>query len=245
MRRAPCFLLPFLLALPPCAQADLVVLGEDVLGEETAQAGIALEMEWMLNARPPAAAATAATLDDPATAPVPDACTGTGNPCTLAFSFANRPGEWLVLKDTALALRIFTLNLDGVQMATAAGADTGCGSTCFDVAKFRNETGACLLPTGVACTAAGVGSLRALRFGFPERNPAYSAATGRSTGYNSVQLFMSIGRVAVQYDNRTVAGAGYLPGQDVGQSFMGLRISDNNHRYAGMSISGDVYVYGF
>ena len=230
--------------------ADMIPMDEVSLSEAQGQNGITLGMEFDANIKPPTETPTADSLDNSTaitgqpsliTDSPFNSCSGNGNACTWAMQFANRPNQWLVFKDYYASLRIYSLNLDGVQLSTV---DNG-SSSYFDAAKFKSSNGAtCLLPTG-SCTVADVKNLYALAFSYPTRTEKYDPVSLTSTGYNSVQLYLNIGRMAVQFDDQTVAGLGYLAGQDTGQSFLGITVSDNMNKYAGMAIHGKAYVYGF
>lgn len=228
------------------AHAATMPLDENDLAAIDGGSGITLGFEIYDNITPPTQVPIISTLDVAATNPgTPLSCSGNGNACTLALQFANRTGEWLVLKDFYTALRIFSINLDGSLLSnatTGAGADT---SAYFDITKFQNLSSACMLPTTVACSVAGVGSLNALVFSFPARTRTYVPATGLSTGFNSVQMYLNVGRMAVQFDTSTGDNTGYGAAKDTGQSFLGVVISDNNTLFAGAAIRGKAFVYGF
>jgi hypothetical protein len=173
---------------------------------------------------------------------------GSPGACRLALSFANRSGEWLVLKDFYGSLRIDNLYLDGGYLS-----DAGSDPATFDPSKFQDGSGNCLLGNGINCTdpnsGIGLENLPAMVVRLPGSfsgggftptayTPAAPGSGGASSGYDSLTVGLTIGGASIEY------GATGYSQNNLG-SFLGVKIADNNSPYAGADIQGSAYVFGF
>ncbi|MDF3029633.1 MAG: hypothetical protein K0R03_191 [Moraxellaceae bacterium] len=222
------------LLLTVACGARAEALSDAELDAISGQEGIALGLNLYFNSvRAPATPATDGTPYASLSS-----CAGVGNPCHVAVQLANRTdasGEWLVFKDFYFSLKVPLLRLDVAPALSAAGSNTAY----FDVTRFQGDGGTCLLGTG-NCTTSYINTLPALKLTVPATTTSYNPATGLSTGYNSVELALNIGRMATEF-----GATGY--NADVNGSFMGVRVDDNNpnSNYAGAAITGTAYLFGF
>lgn len=213
------------LGLPPVVHAWQPMSDSD-LEEATGQQGVAIGLEYGVNT-------------DPSGAPLSSlggcTVTGTGDKCRFAWQLAARTDTWTVFKDSYMSLRIPAINLD-VQSSMGA---VGSNPTYFDIARFQDASGACLLAGGV-CDAAHVDSLPALKLHYPDSSGAsYNPATGQSSGYSSLGLGLVVGRMALEF-----GATGYL-NDNHPNSFLGAKIADNNGNFANWAIGGNALLYGF
>mgnify|MGYP000005754084 FL=1 len=197
------------IALADSNPAGMTALEDTEMAAVTGREGIALDLELRINA-------------DSSGTPLASmaGCTGTGNGCTLALQFANRPtggGEWLVLKDFYGVIRLNDLRLDGSRLPASP-------SNFANPERFKDNDGNCLVEL---CDPSG--SLAAI-FTYPD-NSGFTA---------DVELGMNIGRAAVQFGPE-----GYLPSADTGASFLGVRIGDTQTNAARIDINGGLQLYGF
>ena len=190
-------------------------LDDDALANVVGQEGVALDIELRINAD-----------EDGNPLSSLGNCSGLGNPCVLALQFNNRNsggGEWLVLKDYYGVMKINSLFLDASQ--TPAG-----NGNYANPSRFFNQA-------GDACLASGV---------FPNCNindvPALSMSFegDAATFEDDILWHLNVGRMAVQYGPE-----GYLPSNDNGKSFLGLRISDTTQNMARIDIDGSITLTGF
>lgn len=228
------FAAPLLACLIAAPAVAMQAMEDSDLGDVVGQEGISIKLELRVNA-------------DAAGAPLSGAgddinCNGLTGPCTFSLGFANRPGEWLVFKEYYYALRVDNQYLDASTLS-----ETGSNAAYFDAAeslpgtsgnsRFEDSSGTCLLSGG--CTAANIATLQAMRMSVPATATSYDrTGNGSSSGYTSVLLGGSVGGLAVQfgataYDTPTTA------------SFLGLNIRDNNSNFAGVKLTGNVYLFGF
>lgn len=266
------------LLLAGVAQAATLKSMDDAeLGEVNGREGIIVGLEIYYNAQKSANAAldgsglggTAGDLDG--------LCNDANNLCRTAWQLAGREarnldnskipggsgtfaakGEWLVFKDSYLALKMPNLYLNGGFLKNAlsaanVGGVAGTGyETFFDASRFFNGA-TCLLSDGaggVNCTIANIKEAPALVMGHaPSSGASYNSATGASSGYTSISLGMKIGRLGVEYDNASGctyqggAGCGYK--LDAMGSYIGLAIRDNLSPLAGIAVGGKMYLFGF
>ncbi len=229
-----------MMLLAGVAKAQPVALDDSSLGYVTGQDGVAFQIEFDLNAQGDSSK-TAVLNNDMKPLASLGGCVGNGtattpgNPCRFAIEAANHlynGGEWLVFKDTYASFRIFTLNLDGATVASAAS-----NTAYFDITKFENATGVCLLP--MTCSASTLNGLNALVFSFPTVATSYSPATGVSSGYTSMQMGVNIGRMSMEF-----GPTGYNNDANP-NSFLGIKIADTNGPMAGIAVQGKAFVYGF
>lgn len=216
-------LLGFFLWSVATSACALEPMDEPDLAGVTGQQGIAIGIEYGVNTD-----ATGAPL-----AALGTGCT-VGTDCRLAWSLAGRTDVWTVFKNSYMSLSVPALNI-GVQPSMAT---IGSNTAYFDATRFQAADGSCLLAGGV-CTTAQIDSLPAILLFYPATaSTSYNSATGVSTGYTSVGLGLTIGRLALEF-----GATAYL--NDANGSFLGLKIADNNGNFAQMAIAGKAYVYGF
>lgn len=124
------------------ANADMVPMSNDALDETTGQQGVAISVDWRLNADASGNAATVGLCNNAATY----------KECRVGWAFNNRGTDdvdkrWLVLKGMSGALYIPYLSLDAssVQYAPKSGYTcTGPGGNCVVTAaklSFADSTG--------------------------------------------------------------------------------------------------------
>lgn len=195
--------------------ATLQPIGDDALAEVTGQEGIIMGMTMNLNLD-----ANANTLTSLAN------CKNT-NLCNIALQFHNRNdngGEWLVLKDVTISIKINDLYVDAAFTPVTP-------SPYADSSRFLSRTGGCLTDptlTAAGC-AAGVLDNPTVQFSF---NGAYG------TFERDIEIYQRIGRMAVEY-----GATGYA--NDNNGTFMGLLISDTTRQHASIDIDGKVFLSGF
>ncbi|MGJ3255792.1 MAG: DUF6160 family protein [Alcanivorax sp.] len=163
------FFLVALLILMPGMVLGMEKLEDSQMANVTGQEGVALDLEFRVNA----------DSDGNALASV-DNCQGLANPCNLALQFANRDatgGEWLVLKDMYGVLRFNDLQLDGSRLPALSSAFA-------NPSRFEDQSGNCLLPND--CTP---NDSLALLLTFPE-TAGFNA---------DIEWRLNIGRAAVQF----------------------------------------------
>lgn len=214
--------------------AQPVAMDDSSLGHVTGQDGVAFQIEFDLNAQGDSSK-TAVLNNDMQPLASLGGCVGTGSPCRLAIEAANHTyngGEWLVFKDTYASFRIFTLDLNGASVASA-----GSNASYFDITKFENATGLCLLP--MSCSTGSLNALNALVLSFPTVATSYSPSTRVSSGYTSMQMGIDIGRMSMEY-----GPTGYNNDTNP-NSFLGIKIADTNGPMAGIAVQGKAFVYGF
>lgn len=233
-----------LFALPVMA-ADLQILDDSELSGVSGRDGIAIGLDYGVNTD--ANGAPLASLGG---------CTGTGtvtatsgDRCRFAWQVGKRKdgsgnAAWTVAKNGWMSLRIPVLNLDVQPNMAGVGANT----TYFDSTKFTGYDASgnsiCLLPGGV-CNAAALDALPALKMFYPAASynaTTYTPGTGISAGFTSLGLGLTIGRMAIEFDNG--ATPGYMRDVNTG-SFLGTQIKDNNGNFAMMAIGGSALIYGF
>lgn len=243
-----------LLALPVMA-ADLQSLDDSELSGVSGGDGIAIGWEYGVNTD--ANGAPLASLGN---------CAGTGtvtatsgDRCRFAWQVGKRKdgsgnAAWTVAKNGWLSLKIPVLNLDVQPSMAGVGANTAY----FDSALFTGYDGSgnsiCLLPGGT-CNTAAINTLPALKLFYPAASynaTRYCPTTGTtgcasataqtSSGFTSLGLGLTIGRMAIEFDSG--ATPGYLRDANTG-SFLGTQIKDNNGNFAMMAIGGSALIYGF
>lgn len=205
----------------------LDALEDGDLSSVTAQSGIAIGLDYGINTD--ATGAPLASLSN---------CSNAGaSPCRFAWKIAQRNtsgGEWTVFKDSYMSLRIPALNI-GVKPTLASVASN---TAYFDVTRFQNEAGTCLLV--VACTTAGIDSLPGLWLFYPAVTVGYDTTSRVSSGYTSVQFGMTVGRMSLEY------GATAYTANAATGSFLSAKIADNNNAsFAGIAYQGNALIYGF
>jgi len=196
--------------------AEMIPLEDSRLSKISGQEGIALDLKIRINS-------------DDAGQPLGSlsSCFGTGNPCTYSVQFDNRQsggGEWLVLKDVYGIMKINSLHLD-------AGSTSSSPSPYPNQRRFLSQDGSsCLTGQGSPpnCTA---NDLPALIMSFPGDTGVFE---------NDIEWSLNIGRVAIQYGPE-----GFLPANDNGLSFLGLRIADHIHPNGRIDIDGTISLFGF
>lgn len=233
------------------ALADMTPIDDGQLQTITGQSGIALGLELDINVVDINEDGLV-DLNGPDFQTIQDCgsgdfTSGVAGTCRLALNFANRPGEWLVLKDYYGSVRIDNLYLDGGHLS-----DAGNATSSYDPDKFLDSDGStCLVdPSGNDCGADGVppayfDDLAAIVVSMPgsyngnQFTPTgYDSSNGQSSGYDSLTMGLTIGGMSVEY-----GVSGYSQNQ-LG-SFIGVKIADNNSPYAGADVQGQAYVFGF
>lgn len=209
-------LLAALLLIPVMSVAStLEPIGDEALAEVTGQEGVIMAITMNLN------------LDaNGDTLPTLDNCKNT-NLCNIALQFHNRldnGGEWLVLKDVAISIKINDLYVDAAFTPAAA-------SPYADSTRFLSRTGNCLTDStlSAAACAEGVWNNPTVQLSF---NGSYT------TFESDIEIYQRIGRMAVEY-----GATGYK--NDANGTFMGLLISDTTQQHARLDIDGKVFISGF
>lgn len=233
------------------ANADMIPIDDGQLQAITGQSGVSLGLELDINVQDSnedgLVDLNGQDFQTIASCGTGDFSSGTPGSCRLALSFANRNNEWLVLKDFYGSLRVDNLYLDGGYLSDAANA-----TSSYDPNKFMASDGStCLVdPSGNDCGSNGAppayfDDLAAIVISMPgiydgvQFTPAsYNSSTGQSTGYDSLEMGLTVGGMSVEYGS-----SGYL--QNNLGSFIGIKIGDNNSPYAGADIQGRAYVFGF
>lgn len=160
----------------------------------------------------------------------PMGCTGLLNPCRMGIEFAGREGIWLMLKDYYGYLEINDIRLTSSTLPTTATAFA-------NTQRFLSQgaTPACLIAGKSVANCLPTGSL-AMKVSYP--------ASGAVGTYNDFNLFMNIGRTALEFDDG--ATPGYMRDAANG-SVLGFRMSDSTSLNAPSrsKFMGDAYVFGF
>lgn len=263
------------------AAADTLQSMDDAeLGEVDGGEGIIVGLEFYYNAQKNASATLDGSAIGGTAGNLDGSCQGANNICRTAWQLAGREartldntkiisttgvagtgttavqGEWLVFKDSYLAVKMPNLYLNGGLLGNALSStnagSAGTGYEAFlDASRFQNSAGTCLLSDGTASgTNCGVGNIKAtpsLIMSHADSSTA-SFSGGISTGYTSISLSMKIGRLGVEYDTAACtyqggAVCGY--NQDVKNSYIGLAIRDNNSPFAGIAVGGKMFLFGF
>lgn len=151
--------------------ADLLPADDVELSSSVAQQGVALDIEYAINADSNGVPLSAAPYNN---------CSGLGNGCRIAFKANNRNsfgGEWLVFKDAYASMRMNNLYLD-------AATTPATSSIYANPNVFKNTAGVCIV---AGCTPNG---LPALQLSFP----------GSATVFEEdISLFLNIGRIAIEH----------------------------------------------
>lgn len=234
-----------LLALPVTA-AELQSLDDSELAVVSGRDGIAVGWEYGVNTD--AAGNPLGSLGNCAgTGPVVTAASG--DRCRFAWQVAKRVdgsgnAAWTVAKNSWMSLKIPVLNLAVQPTMGTIGANTAY----FDVSRFSGYDGSgnptCLLPGGT-CDVATLNALPAMKLFYPVSSynaTSFTPGTGVSSGFGSLELGMTIGRMAIEFDSAGTPG--YLRDANLG-SFLGVQIKDNNSNFAMMAIGGSAFIYGF
>lgn len=183
-------------------------LAEDEMEAVNGQVGVALLLDLRINTDESGAPLTSLS-----------GCSGTGNPCRLAFKIANREsgsGEWLVLKDFFGRIFVDNLNVDG-------SFNPADGTAYDNPDRFKDNSGTCLV---AGCEPANLPALK-LSFG------------GATTSVeNDIRLGLNLGRVAVEYGS-----TGYAA--DANGGFLGLQVRSTTQNYTHIDIDGAMRVYGY
>ena len=161
------------------AQQGLKPLDEAALGAVTGQAGIALDLEWRVNAD--SSGNPLASLNY---------CSGANDPCRMSFQFDNRGsagGEWITWKNFYGVLRLNNAWIDANQSPGTASkyADTGANNRFMS----GDSTPICLLDGSTNASTCHQGTL----------NMPMLALQFNQGGAAGVELFLNIGAVAVEY----------------------------------------------
>lgn len=205
---------------------SLTELSDADMGEVVAQDGIAVALELRVNAD---------ANGDPLSSL--SFCSGLSNPCRMALNFNNRTdlgGEWLVLKDWYGVMKIDPIFLDAGTLANA-----GSNLALFDASKFADASGNCLVTGNAgACSTGDITSNPALVLSYPSTTLNYDPGTNTSSGYTSLEMKFTLGRMAVEF-----GANGYT--SDNNGSFLGANVGDLDGGLAGASFSGQAYVFGF
>lgn len=153
-------------------------------------------------------------------------CSGVLNPCRMGIEFSGREGIWLMLKDYYGFLEINDVRLESGMLPTV--------STGYQEAdRFLSLSGDCLV---AACDPRG---LRAVRVSYP-----FSKGVGE---YNDFNIFLNIGRVALEFDNASnPLEPGFMRDLASG-SVLGFRMADSAALNAPSRsrFDGTAYVFGF
>lgn len=208
-----------LLGLVPQVHAQaLQALDDASLSDVSGREGIAIDIEMHLNTD--ANGVPLAALGN---------CRNT-NLCNIAIQPNNRlngGGEWLVLKDVSASMRIKNLFIDAAFTALNP-------SPYADSNRFKNAAGTICLPTGgaynAATCAASVLDKPTVQFSYPGSYAAFET---------DVELYLSIGRMAIQYTNDGGFSA------DRNGSIMGILVSDTTQRHSKIDFDGKVFLSGF
>lgn len=202
----------------PAAAESLRILEDGELSVLSGQHGIALDIEYRLNADANGNALGAGFGN----------CQNT-HLCNIAIHSNARDsagGEWLVLKDVYMSYKVNSLRLD-----SAFTPDTG--TDYADPSRFFDSTGTTCLLNGQAASPACAAAVRnrpILKFSFPD-----------SGGFTAdIELHQHIGRAALQYGETG-------PGTDNGKSFIGALVSDSRpgQLRSQIDVSGRGFLSGF
>jgi hypothetical protein len=160
----------------------------------------------------------------------------TNSDCRFGLTLAgnNRQDEWLLFRGVFGSLVINDIKLDAGTLS-----DANPDSTLHDADRYKDAGGNCLLPGGSCTNAALTDGDPALVFQYPSTNPSYDTGNQTSSGYDSLELGYTIEETRIVFKSD-----GFTDTTETG-SFLGVQISDNNQRRAGVAISGQAYVYGF
>lgn len=242
-----CARLALLLGLPLASQAaSLQPLTEDEMSRVTGREGVLVSLEYYYNSDP---------IDDPLTphfneagqalggfCSSPNGNSSLGNMnCRLGLQLENRSGEWLVFKNGHASLVVNRLSLDASFLGDASASSVAYESF-FDVRKFQDTDGSCLLETG-NCSVSTLRKMPAMRAHYPQTGGAYNPATHRAEGYDDARFGLYFEGLAVEYNSAPGVQDGWM-NNDNG-SFLGLNIADNNGHQAGIAFGGNFYMYGF
>lgn len=192
----------------------------------SAQSGVAIDMALQVNS-------------DSAGNPLSSLayCSGSANPCKMAFQFYNRAsggGEWVVWKDFFGVLNLNNVWLDAGQTSSSASPYPDIGVNNRFMSSGASPT---CLPDASKTSATCADALR----GIPMLSMQFNQ--GNAAG---LQLFMNLGRVAVEY-----GATGY--NSDLRGPALGVLIGDTRGTdlttptaYAAqIKIGGKVGLYGF
>lgn len=271
----------------PAAAEAMRSLADDELEAVSGREGVIVGLELYWNAQKSSSAAVDGTaiVDSNPNLAGNQSCAGSSavaDLCRTGWQFANRGqrtvsltpiqgtgtqnlnGQWLVFKDSYMALKMPNLYLNGGEVGNARAFTQSLSAAAgyngfFDISRFQNVAGSCLLPDGTggtACTQANILKTPSLimqqKVSVSGSNPSYNTATRVSSNYDSISLGFTIGRLAIEYDC-TVVNTVSCPAvtnalgynRDANGSFMGLNIRDNNSNFAGIAVGGRMYLYGF
>lgn len=160
----------------------------------------------------------------------PTGCTGLLNACRMGIEFAGREGIWLMLKDYYGYLEINDIRLTSSTLPSEA---TDFANAQRFLSQGNSPT--CLIPGKSVANCLPTDGL-AMKVSYPN--------TGSIGTYNDFNLFMNIGRTALEFDDG--ATPGYM--RDVASgSVLGFRMSDSTSLNAPSrsKFMGDAYVFGF
>lgn len=211
------------------AFADMTELADPSMSVVSGQDGISLELQMRLNTdqngNPIGTGCGSAS---------PNYSGGVAESCRMGLDWANRPNQWLVLKDFYGWLNITNIHLDsactGVGSSYVSGICSGGTSTQYqDVTRFQDQTGHCLLNgSGSACPSGVANNLSAFQLSFPNSGSSFQT---------DIAWGLTIGGMALE---TSVTG-------DSNGSFLGLKMADHSaaNAPARFQLDGHLKVFGF
>lgn len=216
------------LLILPVAYADFVPgngeglqeLSDNNLADVAGRDGVALDLEFRLNA-------------DAAGDPLGCDVASVSDPCRLAVQFANRTGEWLVVKGLYGSLKVNGLQLDA--FLSPLDPDNAVYSQ-FDATRFRaGASSSCILSGNASndCAKSDLTNMPMLQLGFRDVDGAHKEA--------DVMLGYTMGGIAVEYDAAPVVGYD----RNTNGSFISLRAKDMVGGPAIFDIDGVLHMFGF
>lgn len=207
-------------SLLPYSGRGMQELSDGKLADVAGRDGVALDLEFRLNA-------------DAAGDPLGCDVAAVSDPCRLAVQFANRSGEWLVVKGLHGTLKVNGLQLDAFLSPLDPASAT---YSHFDATRFRaGASSSCLISGNVSndCEKSDLANMPMLQLGFRDVDGAHKEA--------DVMLGYTMGGIAVEYDAAPVVGYD----RNANGSFISLRARDVAGGPAVFDIDGVLHMFGF
>lgn len=202
---------------------EMAELSETDLSGVAGQAGIAMNVEWAINA-----SASGSTVT-PVACPT-SAMHANGTPeCRIALEFADRAGIWLVMKNYYGLVRLNKVWVDAARTrSTASGYSNAASVARFPVAFNPNN-------------------LPAVQLSYD-----HSALAATTSFYGDAEMFLNVGRLTAEFDCAPsgapvvcgTATPGYLRDAVTGTP-LSLRVADGANGTAQIRFDGKMQMYGF
>lgn len=176
MRATLALVLTLLASAVPAADTAMQPLSEDALADVRGQAGIAMDLEWRLNA-------------DASGNPIPCPTVGSATDCRLALSFAERQGMWIVMKDYRGMVRLRNIWIDAANLPAGWTTHTVNGTSQSPYLAGYDPRGkpAIQLTAGNWATALAGGAT------------AFNTYLN-SNAYNELTVSMNVARLSGEYN---------------------------------------------